>query len=115
MLTAIRIAVWGVMKRLHAIIVGAVLLVFSAAFALPAVDSPETAYDESETQPFECAPPVSSVVAHAARLTNEFQRAPLPVRATAASLLDVPRLIIADTDAPAAAPNLVTQVFPIRC
>ena len=44
------------MRRPCSILVLFVLLVFGASLVVPAEDAPETAYDESETLPYEGAP-----------------------------------------------------------
>jgi hypothetical protein len=103
------------MKAHHVIIVCGVLLVFGAAFALPAIDLPQTAYDESETQPYESVPQVSIAMAHASGTAGELLRVPLAIRQSAHSQLESPRVVLRETLPDADSPTLAAQVFPIRC
>jgi len=103
------------MKRVHAIVVCAVLLFFGVAFALPGVDSPGTSYDESETQPYDCAPQVSSAMAHVAGPASQIQRNSSLAKASAELPLDLPRLVLPDARGLTLSPRLATQALPIRC
>jgi hypothetical protein len=47
------------MRKASSILVLFVLLAFGASLAVPAEDVPETAYDESESLPYEMTPPLS--------------------------------------------------------
>ena len=102
------------MKRLHAIAVSLVLLVFAAGFAMPAEDLPETAYDESETLPYERAPQLSNVIAHVTGAASEVVRYVPQVKAPAESLAAA-RSILAEALGLGLAPSLQSRVFPIRC
>ena len=56
----------GAMRRMHTCVVLFVLLVLGLSPALPAEDLPGTAYDESETQPYESSPSISNLMAETA-------------------------------------------------
>jgi len=102
------------MKRIYAIVVGMILLVFAVAFAIPAEDSPETAYDESETQPYECAPQFVDIMAHTVGAPSE--SLPHAMAATPAeSVVDSMHLVLVHTPSHALAANPEAHVFPIRC
>ena len=102
------------MKSVHAIVVFLLLLLFGAAFVIPAADSPETAYDESQTQPYTCAPQ-SAAMSHVAGAARELLRPVMPVNASAQRPLDSLRPIFATPLRVAVAPNLAAQISPIRC
>jgi len=68
------------MRRASSILVLSVLLGFGVSLAVPAEDVPETAYDESESLPFESTPVVSMAA------PKTFEEAPA-VRAGASQLL----------------------------
>ena len=51
---------------MHTCVVLFVLLVLGLSPALPAEDLPGTAYDESETQPYESSPSISNLMAETA-------------------------------------------------
>jgi hypothetical protein len=54
------------MKRMHTCLVFLVLLVLGLSPALPAEDLPNTAYDESETQPYDNSPSISNLMGQTA-------------------------------------------------
>jgi hypothetical protein len=63
------------MRRASSILVLFVLLAFGASLAVPAEDVPETAYDESESLPYEMTPPLSGDLAQESAPT--FQVVPI--------------------------------------
>jgi len=91
------------------------LLVFGIAFAIPAEDSPETPYDESEALPYDCAPQIATVMSHAAQSVREDLREPLTVRTVAEALFAWVRPVAMGAPALAVVPSLSSEVFPIRC
>jgi hypothetical protein len=102
------------MQRIYAIVVCLVVLVFAAGFATPAEDSPATAYDESDTQPYECAPQAVNVVAHSLGATN--QNPSDAVSATFAEWqFDSPHSIFPHKTDHTMTSNPARQLFPIRC
>ena len=50
------------MRKLHCLLVLLVAVVFVLTFAVPAEDIPDSAYDESESMPYESALPLSLVL-----------------------------------------------------
>ena len=104
------------MRRVHATVVGAVLLAFGMSFAISIEDLPETSYDESEPAPYETTPQVSTLMLmRSARLASDAGRLVLPIRLSATlqpysgqtSRIVPLRLAVAW--------SLVAQVFPLRC
>jgi hypothetical protein len=58
------------MRRIHTCLVFFALLVLGFSPAFPAEDLPDTAYDESETQPYESSPSISSLMAQTPSATQ---------------------------------------------
>src|SRR5215472_12877453 len=58
------------MRRMHTSIVFSVLLVLGLSGAFPAEDLPNTAYDESETQPYESSPSIANLMEQNASVTQ---------------------------------------------
>src|ERR1700745_935089 len=102
------------MIRIPAILVCLVVLVFAAGFAMAAEDLPGTAYDESDTQPYDCAPQVASAIAHAAGATTENLSHAVPAAALAWEFASL-HPALAHTAGHALTPSPAAQVFPIRC
>ena len=72
------------MRRIHAIVVLAVLLTFGLSFAIPADNLPETSYDESEPAPYETTPHISTLMlTESARFASDVGRRILPIRLSA--------------------------------
>ena len=59
------------MRRMHTCVVFLVLLVLGLTLALPAKDLAETAYDESETVPYESSPSISTLMAETLSVTQQ--------------------------------------------
>jgi hypothetical protein len=64
------------MRKTHRFLVFVVVLVLGLSPALPAEDLPGTAYDESETQPYESSLPISNLMAQPASETQTPESAP---------------------------------------
>jgi len=58
------------MRGIPTYLVFFVVLVLGLSPALPAEDLPDTAYDESETQPYESSVPISNLIAQTASATQ---------------------------------------------
>ena len=101
------------MIRIHAIVVCLAGLLFATAFAMPCGDLPGTTYDESESQPYDCAPQVATV-AHVAGAAGEnlWQTAPA---ASAECEFASRHPVLAHTAARALTPSPATLISPIRC
>jgi len=85
------------MRRPSSILVLCVLLSFCVSLAVPAEDVPETAYDESESLPYEGTPLFSIVVPLAAARTT--QAVPNSLRHKLAAPSPFPSAPVRDTDA----------------
>ena len=75
-----------------------VLLVLGLSLAVPVEDLPETAYDESEAQPYEGSPPVSILVSPVAARTTQKILSPLHLKAGAPSLFVFARVHVVDAN-----------------
>ena len=93
------------MRKMHFLLV-LVGIVFGLSFAIPAEDLPDTVLDESESMPYESAPPVSIVLSELAAAGQV-----VPVRQGA------PRLAIRDSGLAARtfSETLVILVHSLRC
>ena len=103
------------MKRMHTCVVLFVLLVLGLSPALPAEDLPGTAYDESETQPYESSPSISNLMAETAFVSqtalSEIQVVQNMPRQTATPFLrSVKPIVRADADRFTRARSLLAQV-----
>ena len=104
------------MKRMHTCVVLFVLLVLGLSPALPAVDLPGTAYDESETQAYESSPSISNLMAETAFVSqtalSEIQAVQNVLRLQTATpfLRSVKPIARADADRFTRARSLLAQV-----
>jgi hypothetical protein len=104
------------MRRMHTCVVLFVLLVLGLSPALPAEDLPGTAYDESETQPYESSPSISNLMAETAFVSqtalSEIQivRNALRLQTATPFLPSVRPIARADADRFTGARSLLAQV-----
>jgi len=86
------------MRKTHFAVLFFVLLAFGLSFTIPAQDLPETAYDESEADPYEPAP----LISHSTPVTagSPKQPAPSPSRSQSPNLFAPAVRRISLTEAP---------------
>jgi hypothetical protein len=85
------------MKKPHSALVLLLLLGFGMSLAVPAQDLPDTAYDESETVPYESTPLFSIVLPLAAARTP--QAVPKSLHSKLGAPSPFPSTSVGDTDA----------------
>jgi hypothetical protein len=103
------------MRRPCFILILFVLLGFGLSLAVPAEDVPETAYDESETLPYESTPPVSIVVSLGAARTTHAVPNSLHHKIVAPSLFSSARARDADANRSANAGISLALLCTLLC
>ena len=107
-ITEFAIVLWSdvLMRKMHFLLVLLVGIVFGLSFAIPAEDLPDTVFDESESMPYESAPPLSIVLSELAAAGQV-----VPVGQSA------PRLAIRDSGLAvnSSSVTLVILVHSLRC
>jgi len=92
------------MRKTHSCLVFLMILVLGLSPALPAEDLPGTAYDESETLPFESSLPISKLIARISSATQTAMSETHAVRNATNPQVSTPILLsarpISRTDSP---------------